>query len=105
MGSWARLESSASSVVVKTFVMDSAGLSLVRGVLDRDRSPTLSLAVDETKRRSCRFGGKSLSLRMVWWGGLSVKKGSTGSVSFWKVKLGVPPGGCWRVMRWKTDGS
>jgi hypothetical protein len=41
--------------------MASAGLSLAKGVFDRDNKPTLSFAVDETKRRSCRFGGKSLS--------------------------------------------
>jgi hypothetical protein len=62
--------------------MDSAGLSLAKGVLDRDSNPTLSVAVDETRRRSWRFGGKSLSLKTVWWGTLSVTNGSTGSLSF-----------------------
>jgi hypothetical protein len=82
IGSCARLESSANSVVVKTLVIASAGLSLAKGVFDRDSKPTFSVAVDETKRRSWRFGGKSLSLRTVWWGTLSDIKGSTGSLSF-----------------------
>jgi hypothetical protein len=49
---------------VKTFVMASAGLSLARGALERDNKPMLSIAVDDTNRRSWRLGGKSLSLRM-----------------------------------------
>lgn len=66
IGSCARFESSASSVVVKTLVILSAGLSLARGVFDRVNSPMVSVAVEETISRSWRFGGKSLILRTVW---------------------------------------
>jgi len=52
IGSCARFESSASSVVVKTFVIASAGLPLVRGVFDRLSMPMLSVAVDEIRSKS-----------------------------------------------------
>lgn len=94
IGSVGRLESSNNSVVVKTPVMDSAGLSVARALLDRVSRPTSVDAVDATMRRSCRSGGKSRSRSTEWWGTLSDPKGSTGSVSFWKVN----DEGSWRVM-------
>jgi hypothetical protein len=63
MGSCARRESSENSVVVNTPVMEDASLSLANGTFDLVRRPTLSWAVEETSRRSWRFGAKSLSLR------------------------------------------
>lgn len=66
IGSVGRLESSSNSVVVKTFVMDSAGKSVVSAFLDRVRRPTSVDAVDETIRRSCRSGGKSRNRSIEW---------------------------------------
>jgi hypothetical protein len=51
------LVSSSIAVVVKTPVMESAGLSLARDFFDRLMSPTSVDAEDETSRRSCRSGG------------------------------------------------
>lgn len=96
MGSVGRLVSSSSSVVVKTRVMELAGLSLARGIPDRVNKPASVDAVEVTMRRSCRSGGKSLSRRIEWWGALCEPKGSTGSASFWKLKA---DGGS-RVIMW-----
>lgn len=52
IGRVGRLESSSSSVVVKTPVIESAGLSLARALLDRVNRPISAVAVDETIRRS-----------------------------------------------------
>lgn len=56
-GTSALLESSVNSVVVKTFVMASAGISLANGALDRVSSPIPSWAVDATMSISWMFGG------------------------------------------------
>ena len=48
-------------VVVKTPVTFSAGSPLVNGAFDRVNKPTSVEAVEATKIRSCRFGGKSFS--------------------------------------------
>jgi hypothetical protein len=64
IGRVGRLESSSNSVVVKTPVMDSAGLSVASAFFDRVSKPMSVDAVEETMRRSWRSGGKSLSLRI-----------------------------------------
>lgn len=66
MGRVGRLVSSSISVVVKTPVMELAGLSVARGFCDRLRSPISVDADDETMRRSWRVGGKSLNRRREW---------------------------------------
>lgn len=65
MGRVARLESSASSVVVKTLVIFSAGMSLVKAFFDREANPISEKAVEENISKSWRLGGKSLSLATV----------------------------------------
>ena len=52
VGSVGRLVSSANSVMVKTPVIESAGMLVVRGAFDRDNSPMSDEAVDATMRRS-----------------------------------------------------
>ena len=66
IGSVGRLVSSSSSVVVKTPVIDSAGLSVAKGALDRLSKPISVDAVDDTIRRSWRSGSKSFNRRMEW---------------------------------------
>ncbi len=66
IGNCALFESSASSVVVKTLAIASAGLSDANGVLDRVSRPMDSVAVDDTMRRSWRLGAKSLIRNTVW---------------------------------------
>ena len=65
IGKVGRFVSSSSSVVVKTPLIESAGLSLVKGVFDLERRPSSEEAVDETMRRSWRLGEKSRSRRRV----------------------------------------
>lgn len=57
IGSVGRLVSSSISVVVKTPVMESAGLSLAKAFFDLLRSPTSVDAEEETSKRSCKSGG------------------------------------------------
>ena len=64
MGRAALFESSNSSVVVNTLVMESAGTPVANGLDARLSRPTSVDAVEATIRRSWRFGGKSFSLRM-----------------------------------------
>lgn len=64
IGRVALLASSASSVVVKTLVIVSAGTSVVRGAFDRLNRPMSGDTVEDTIRTSCRLGEKSFSLKI-----------------------------------------
>ena len=102
MGSWARRESLAMPVTVKTPVIFSAGSSLVSGVLDRVTSPMSVDAVLARTSISCRLGGKSFRRSRKWLGGERFRpKGGEGSLKGWKRKL---DGGC-RVTRWNSEGG
>lgn len=61
IGTAALRESSDISVIVKTPVTFSAGLSPVNGTLDLLKRPISVDAVEATTMRSWRFGGKSFS--------------------------------------------
>lgn len=65
MGSVGRLVSSKNSVVVKTLVMASAGLSWANGFFDLVKTPTSVEAVEDTMRRSCK-SRKSRSRSIAW---------------------------------------
>lgn len=52
--------------MVKTPVIESAGLSVARAFLDLLSSPTSVDAEDEIMRRSCKSGGKSRSRNKEW---------------------------------------
>lgn len=89
----------AIPVVVKTFVIFSAGYSLERGTAHLVNNPTSCEAVDETMTMSLRLGGKSLSLCTNWLGGERLSpKGPHTSGNFWKMK-GTEEFFGWRVMR------
>lgn len=94
--------SSANSVMVKTPVIESEAMSVDSGVLDRVRIPMSDEAVDDTIKRSWRFGAKSRSRSNVWWGAFSEPKGSTGSLILWKAKDLVPGS---RVMMWYIEAG
>jgi hypothetical protein len=58
-GSCALAESLSISVIVKTPVILSAGLSFDNGTLDRVNKPISTEAVDVVMIKSCKFGGNS----------------------------------------------
>ena len=64
MGSVGLMVSSKNSVSVKTPVIESAGLSVARGVLDRVNIPISETAVEATMSMSWRAGGKSRRRRI-----------------------------------------